>query len=104
MHTANVVGVNGNRDCCEATSSSAVGSVQDQAGTTWEGTDIVEWCISCLKEFLLEATTVHTPERVGTYTARGKYVESLTGDASDLFPVKRRGTAMIFTLMSSTQS
>lgn len=68
---------------CEVPSSSAVGSVWNQAGTTWEERDTTEWCKSCLKECLLESTAVHTPESGDvTYVARVKDVESLTGDAS----------------------
>ncbi|KAL3801422.1 hypothetical protein HJC23_007032 [Cyclotella cryptica] len=70
-------------ESCEVTSASAVGSVWNQAGTTWEERDTTEWCKSCLKECLLESTAVHNVENGDvTYVARVKDVDSLTGDAS----------------------
>jgi hypothetical protein len=60
-----------------------VGSVWNQAGTTWEEKDTTDWCKSCLKECLLESMSAHASESGGsTYVARVKSVDALTGDAS----------------------
>lgn len=62
---------------------STIGSVWNQAGTTWEEKDTTDWCKSCLKECLLDSMAVHTSEcESGTYVAQVKGVDALTGDAS----------------------
>jgi activator of HSP90 ATPase len=60
-----------------------VGSVWNQAGTTWEEKDTTDWCKSCLKECLLESMSAHATESgSSTYVARVTSVDALTGDAS----------------------
>jgi activator of HSP90 ATPase len=62
---------------------STIGSVWNQAGTTWEEKDTTDWCKSCLKECLLDSMAVHTSECESvTYVAQVKGVDALTGDAS----------------------
>ena len=68
-----------------AASQMPLGSAWNSAGTTWEEKDTTEWCRTCLKECLKEATAVHivkNTEQSISFVAVVKDVESLVGDAS----------------------
>lgn len=68
----------------EQQQTAKVGSVWNQAGTTWEEKDTTDWCKSCLTECLLESMSAHASEfgSSSTYIARVKSVDALSGDAS----------------------
>ena len=62
-----------------------VGSVWNQAGTTWEEKDTTDWCKRTLERCLLDATAAHCPGAApddAAYVAVVTKVCDLTGDAS----------------------
>ncbi|KAL7527689.1 hypothetical protein ACHAXR_003458 [Thalassiosira sp. AJA248-18] len=67
-----------------ASLSSAVGSVWNQSGTTWEEKDTTDWAKRTLEQCLLDTTVAYYSATAAdaTYVAVVKKVDGLTGDAS----------------------